>query len=565
MYKIIDQSELVSSPMKPTKLALIICRVLWLVLLAGITPVKAQIESPDKSPKISENMAASFGNADSLLRGLKLAYNQAVQQNDPLESAGYLKKMGKLLFETGHYPQALDNLLRADEIYRKKGNTDLLATNLNLMGQVYYRSRQSSLARKMFDEALTKFTQVQNLTGVAEIYGRLGHLYEKEQAYDSAFIFQHKALASYQKVGQYEGVAKIYENLGSIFEDLETYDSAFYYFNKAYHLNEKKGHMKAQIEVLNNLGDILRKTGKYRQSLEFSRKALKLAIDKKEHYQISGAYNDLGKAYNLLNQNDSAYYYVALSRSYENQIYSEESNMQIAMLKTLYDIGQKDVMIEKLTQQQTVQNLIMMTVGVVILLLLIVAGLVISRQRLKIKNEQILHEQKNSVLQAKNELIEAELKNKTLEESNLKQQLETKSVELSSYTLHVIRKNQILADILSKLNELVKEDRRDQKKQMKALAGQISDSLQDERHWEEFRSIFEQVHQSFFDKLKEQSDSLTSNDLRLIALIKMNMTSGDMAILLGISQDSLRVVRHPLRKKLNLQQGENLSNFIQSI
>jgi hypothetical protein len=50
-----------------------------------------------------------------------------------------------------------------------------------------------------------------------------------------------------------------------------------------------------------------------------------------------------------------------------------------------------------------------------------------------------------------------------------------------------------------------------------------------------------------------------------VALLKMNLASGDIATLLGISMDSLRVVRYRLRKKLNLPQGESLSVFIQSL
>jgi hypothetical protein len=64
---------------------------------------------------------------------------------------------------------------------------------------------------------------------------------------------------------------------------------------------------------------------------------------------------------------------------------------------------------------------------------------------------------------------------------------------------------------------------------------------------------------------KVLSGPLTSNDLRLVALIKMNLTSTDMATFLGVSQDSLRVMRHRLRKKLNLPQGDNLSAYIQSV
>jgi hypothetical protein len=51
----------------------------------------------------------------------------------------------------------------------------------------------------------------------------------------------------------------------------------------------------------------------------------------------------------------------------------------------------------------------------------------------------------------------------------------------------------------------------------------------------------------------------------MLSLIKLNMASKDMAILLGISQDSLRVSRYRLKKKLHLEQGESLTGFVQSL
>lgn len=507
----------------------------------------------------------NFSRPDSLLLVLKENYNTAVAANKELVSAGYLNKMGELLFVSGHYPQALDYLLRADKIYRSHPDKKQLAENLVLLGQLYYRSRQPAQARKQYNEALIYYQQLKLTSGMALVYGHIGYLYEKKQLYDSAFYFQNKALLAYKTIKEERGIAKIYENIGSIYEDKEKYDSAYVYFNKAYLVNKSSGNESAQIEILNNLGDVLRKTGEYRQGLAMSFQALDLALKKGEYYQLSSASNDVSKAYNFLNKNDSAFYYLSQSRQYLNDIYSQESNKQLALLQTLYEIEKKDNEIESLVHARQTDLLVNISAGVVIVLVLLMTGLIISRQRLKIKNEQKLHAQKSQVFQAEAQLMEADIENKRLLQENLTQQLEIKTKELTSYTLHVIRKNKLLEDLQSQLEAMVKEEKRDQKKQIKQLSLQISEGLSDDQHWEEFRGIFEQVHQSFFDRLQLQSDALTSNDLRLIALIKMNMTPSDISTLLGVSQDSLRVMRHRLRKKLNLAPGENLSAFIQTI
>lgn len=536
--------------------------------VCGVSPYHitfAQVPAAEHSQENSEHIRSNFARPDSVLLALQEQYTASLRNDNPLKTARYLHEIGKLLFSSGHYPQSLDYLLQADHIFRKQKQTALLAENLGTLGELYYRTTQMALARKQFDEALLHYQNLKDEAGKASIYGHIGHLYEKSQLYDSSFFFQRKALQAYEGINQKEGAAKIYENIGSIYEDQEKYDSAYKYFNKAYLLNKQQGNDRAQVEVLNNLGDVLRKTGRYRQGLEYSMQALAMAEKTGEYYQLSGAYNDIGKGYHFLNKNDSAFYYLSLSRKYLNDIYSEESNKQLALLQTLYDIEKKDQEIEGLTLARKTDLFITIATVVVIVLIVLIAGLIISRQRLKIRNEQKLHEQNKQVYQTQNQLMEAELRNKKLQEENLRQELEIKTKELSSYTLHVIRKNQQLEDLQSQLDALVKDEKRDQKKQIKQLSEQISAGLSDDQHWDEFRSIFEQVHQSFFDRLQQQSGPLTSNDLRLIALIKMNHTSSDISTLLGVSQDSLRVMRHRLRKKLNLPQGENLSNYIQSV
>jgi NRPS condensation-like uncharacterized protein len=186
--------------------------------------------------------------------------------------------------------------------------------------------------------------------------------------------------------------------------------------------------------------------------------------------------------------------------------------------------------------------------GVTVIVLLVVLGvLTISRQRFKLRESNAIAERN------------AQLQHTQME------QLESKSKELTTHTLQVIQHNQFLENIRSKLTEMIKDDKRDQKKQLQELSRQINQNMNHDQQWKEFTTVFEQLHQSFFDKLKAYNEDLTVNDIRLIALLKMNMSAKDMAAIFGISQDSLRVARYRLRKKLQLAEGDNLSSFIQSI
>jgi len=502
---------------------------------------------------------------DSTFLALKEAYNRAVEKKEPLAAARCLVQMGQICFHLGHFPQALEYHLQAGNIFRKEGAQQQLAGNLNDIGMLYYYNKQPELSRRQYEEALAIFRQLNNKTGVALTYGKIGHLYEKQQQYDSAFLYQRRALAAYLSADDKAGMSKIYENIGSIYEDLARYDSASFYFNKALELNIQGEDKIARIEILNNLGDVCRKTGQYAGALMQTRRALLLALELHEQRQLSGAYRDIAKAHHLAGANDSAFYYLELSRQYLLETYSEENSKQVALLQTVYDIEKKNNEIERLQNARKTTRIITAATVIVILLLVALGILVISRQRLKLRNEQILRQQHRQIFETEKELMEAALQNKQLQEGKLKEELEVRSRELTTHTLHLIQKNQLLEELRVRLDEMVKDEKRDQKKQLKQLLGQINHSFNHDQYWVDFRNIFEQVHQAFFDNLKKYCDTLTSNDLRVVALLKMNMESQDIATLLGISQDSLRVVRYRLRKKLNLQQGESLTAFIQSL
>lgn len=231
----------------------------------------------------------------------------------------------------------------------------------------------------------------------------------------------------------------------------------------------------------------------------------------------------------------------------------------------MYDIGKKNDEIIALQHARDINIIIAIATTIVILLLLVLGWVIISRQRLKIRNADILALQNKQMHDAQQELMQTALENKQLLENKLVQDLEIKGKELTSHTLHVIQKNQLLEDLRNRLEIMAKDDKRDQKKQIQQLIQQINLNFNYDEYWTGFREIFEQVHQEFFAKLKERRDDLTYNDLRLAALIKLNLDSKDMATLLAISPDSLRVSKYRLKKKLLLEEGESLTSFINSL
>jgi tetratricopeptide (TPR) repeat protein len=533
----------------------IIFLILFIAQVFTNCEVHAQVESFKDIRVLSQNYP------DSAIILVKKRYAEAVGDKDVLLQANCLQAIGWLCVNQGHYGQAQDYYFQADRIYTQLNSKQLLASNWSDIGVLNIFNKQHHLAKTYFNKALHSFRAEKDKNGEAGVLGNIGHLFEKVADYDSAFVYQMQALAIYSEEGNKNGEAKIHENLGSIYEDLEQYNRAFDHFEKARDLYDETQDNYGKIVVVNNMGDIFRKTGKFSESIKLTKWAFDIAEKLGDVYQMSATTKDLSKTYALRGEMDSAYVYAERSRKLVIELYSVDGARHTAFFQTLYDMNQKTEEIEQLQVTKKINSILLLATIIFLILLIILSYVLYSRQKIKIKN-QMTESRKQ---EAERKLAEIALKNQLLEDKHLKQELTLKEKELTSHTLNLIRNNQFLEQLRDELKVMVKDERRDQKKQMHDLVLQINENITQGIHWKEFMVTFERVHHIFFEKLIQRFSALTAADMRLIALLKINLNNADIAVLLGISQDSLRVARHRLRKKLKLEQGEDLTGYLLSI
>jgi tetratricopeptide (TPR) repeat protein len=502
-----------------------------------------------------------FTYPDSAFRVVQHAMDLSEKANFAHGIANCHHIVGQVYYHQGFYMEALNNLLEAERIYDKGDYKKENAENLNQLGLVYYNIRQPDLALKKHEQALALYEQLQSPKGIAYTYGCIGHSYEKKQQYPKALEYQEKALRYYQEVNDLRGTANILENIGSIYEDLENYTLARDYFLKALHLNEQTRDSLSMIINLNNLGDGYRKTQHDELAIRHSSQALELATRLNDQYQVVSAYKDLSKAFNQSGRYREAYDNLEKGRNLYEEMYGQETQRQLALLQTLFELERKNNDIKVLEASEQLNQVIKIALVSGIALLVLLAFAIISRQRLKISQDRQLIDRKESQQQ----LMQVELENAHLHEKQLQDELENNAKSLTAHTLHIITKNKMLEDLRDKLSEVSSEDARDYRKKITGLIRLIDHNFLQDRDWDDFRNIFQQVHQTFFDQLQTVSPELTPADTRLAALIRLNLPSKDIATILGISQDSLRIARYRLRKKLGLVRGDSLTRFITTL
>lgn len=146
----------------------------------------------------------------------------------------------------------------------------------------------------------------------------------------------------------------------------------------------------------------------------------------------------------------------------------------------------------------------------------------------------------------------------SLKNEQLKSDVESKNRELATSTMSIIKKNEFLNSIK---NELKKEDSSNINKVIKI----IDKDLNNTNDWKMFEEAFNNADKDFIKKVKSLHSELTPNDLRLCAYLRLNLPSKEIAPLLNISPRSVEVKRYRLRKKMNLDHKQNLTDYILSL
>jgi len=142
--------------------------------------------------------------------------------------------------------------------------------------------------------------------------------------------------------------------------------------------------------------------------------------------------------------------------------------------------------------------------------------------------------------------------------------VENKKRELTSSALRLIHYSEINNKLISDLEKISEYTNPKGRELIQTTINQVSMGP-GKNVWQEFETRFENVYESFYLKLNQMFPGLTPNEKKLCALLRLNLSSKDIASLIFQNPQSVDMARYRLRKKLNLTQDENLIDFLINI
>jgi len=135
--------------------------------------------------------------------------------------------------------------------------------------------------------------------------------------------------------------------------------------------------------------------------------------------------------------------------------------------------------------------------------------------------------------------------------------------ELIQKVTYSVQQEQLLEKLKTQLLEINEED-----EQTNKIISSVS--MEIDRHmkqpsWEEFERYFTEVHPMFYRNLKNIYPALSQLELRVCAMIKLNLNTKQMVDISGKTINGINVARTRIRQKMRLGKDENISGLLSKI
>lgn len=200
------------------------------------------------------------------------------------------------------------------------------------------------------------------------------------------------------------------------------------------------------------------------------------------------------------------------------------------------------------------------------IVILIVIGVIFYYYKKKIKEDIELQEKIDQIEESHKAYMVSEFENTKILNESLETELEFQKRELTNLALNLIKKNEFLSDIKTIIKEIKSSnDIQVKEKSINKLLTKINQSLNIDKERRTFYSHIEETNNDFFIKLDQSFPALTPKEKQLAALLRLNLSSKDIAQLQNILPKSVEMNRYRLRQKMNIDPGDSLTEFINKI
>lgn len=429
------------------------------------------------------------------------------------------------------YAESFPVALQALEQFVSLNDSICKSQTLNLLGNICAYIRSYNMAEDYYREALRYITPSHirhyliriNLHMLSVVTG------EAPKAVIDSIELLIEPIKNFHDTGT---LVSLYVNIGGQYSALGDNERAFDNYDKCLNLIESLDNNRLMFALYQNLGYYYSAINNLDSAYKYYDISRNIALLEGESNieRLSHALSGIATVYGEKGNMDSAYHYLQQFNILNEKILNSSKTIETyqAYVSVLLDASRKELEFKEQELLLKNRGLIAALTAAIAAVLLIILLLIVIRQK---KRQQAL----------------------------LNDNLASKVREITSYSLLLSNKNNTLQHVLSLTKQLPEKDK------VNEINRVIKSNLNAQQDWETFMIHFEKVHPDFFRRLKARYGDLTKHNLRLCAYFRIGISNKEIAQILNVSPDAVKVSRRRLKKKLGLSEKDSLDDFIASI
>ena len=212
-------------------------------------------------------------------------------------------------------------------------------------------------------------------------------------------------------------------------------------------------------------------------------------------------------------------------------------------------------------------NLVWPGISLIVLAVLIIIIIYsFSQLKKRLAAEKELLEREKETIIARKALADAGVRAVQKENLYLQNEIENKRRDLINYAMNIVEQKEYFGRIADSLKTILSDKKPESREEkLRKLELDIRQRMSFADKVEDFNIRIERMHKDFIGRLVQLNPDLSPNDIRLAVLLRLGIATKQIATLMNISPKSVEINRYRLRKKLGLDRGSNLTQFINNI
>ncbi len=382
-----------------------------------LTLIKNTSDSPEKANSLVI-LCMEFNRIGDYTSGL-LYGEQAValskKLNLPKPESEALNNIGIIYYNSGKYPEALDNYFKAYKIASTNNEKEEQSSLLSNIGAVYDDQGKYDKAMEYYLKSQEMAYQQKNKQLIASNYNNIGGVYLKRNDFKTALDYFLKGLKIKQELGNKYGVSNALLNIGTLYYNMGDFAKTIKYFMGAYKYKEELNDKAGVAIVLGNIGAVYLEMGEYSRAEDFLKRSLIKSEEIRSLSDMSNAHLNLSDLFKVTKKFEQALDHYTTYKALQDSISNESKSNDIGRLEAKHEFDiQQAVMdadhkkeIELGAEREKIQKYVSYLIGVSLILVLLFAVFIYNRFQITNKQKAIIELQKIIVEKKQKETMDS--------------------------------------------------------------------------------------------------------------------------------------------------------------